>query len=98
MTQAPGCASSSQRRPDVRYWDAVTDYEKTIIARIRAERRRQGVTHAWVTEGMRAYGFTDWHRSTMSKVEIGQRHVLAAEILGLAEVLNVPAVTLLGLD
>jgi transcriptional regulator with XRE-family HTH domain len=73
----------------------VANYSEAIIGNIRAERARKAVTQADVVTGMRALGFTNWHRQTMARIELGERRLLAEEVLGLAEVLHVPAVKLL---
>lgn len=73
----------------------VTSYAEAITANIRAERARKHMSQAGVAEGMRAYGFTNWRRPTVSRVEYGYRQILAVELLALADVFGVPATVLL---
>jgi transcriptional regulator with XRE-family HTH domain len=60
---------------------------ETIIDNVRAYRARRRLDQADVVREMRALGYTNWHRQTMSKVERGERRLLAEEIVGLAKVL-----------
>jgi len=73
----------------------VTNYAEVISANIRAERARLGMSQASAAEGMRAYGFTNWQRPTLAKIEHGQRQILAAEVLTLADVFGIPVMRLL---
>jgi len=59
----------------------VMNYAEAISGNIRAERARLRMSQISAAEGMRAYGFTNWSRSTLAKIELGQRHILAEEIL-----------------
>jgi hypothetical protein len=61
---------------------------ETILDNLRAYRARRRLDQADVVAGMRALGFTNWHRQTMSKVERGERSIRAEEIIGLAKVLH----------
>ena len=73
------CAPDSASVPDIA--------REAIIDNVRAYRARRRLDQADVVMAMRALGYTNWHRQTMSKVERGERRLLAEEIIGLARVL-----------
>lgn len=74
----------------VEYWRSI------LAANIRAERARAALSQQEVADGMRELGFVGWFSQTLSKVECGDRRVLAEEILGLAQVLKTPVGALTG--
>jgi hypothetical protein len=73
------CAPDSASVPDIA--------REAIIDNVRAYRARRRLDQADVVMAMRALGYTNWHRQTMSEVERGERRLLAEEIIGLARVL-----------
>jgi transcriptional regulator with XRE-family HTH domain len=68
---------------------APTSYADVVLRNIRAWRARQKLGQADVVERMRALGFTNWHRQTLSRIEQGERRITVEEILGLAYALDV---------
>jgi transcriptional regulator with XRE-family HTH domain len=68
---------------------ASTSYADVVMRNIRAARARQKLDQADVVERMRALGFRNWHRQTLSRIEQGERRVTFEEALGLAFVLDV---------
>jgi transcriptional regulator with XRE-family HTH domain len=69
----------------------MTNYAEMIRSNIRAERARKRLDQADITAGMRTLGFANWHRGILGKIERGERRLLAEELLGLADVLDIPA-------
>ena len=67
---------------------AATSYAEVIVRNLRALRARRKLDQSNVVERMRALGFTNWHRQTLSRVEQGQRKLLAEELIGLAYALD----------
>ena len=66
-----------------------------LAANIRAERARKGLDQASVVNGMRDLGFSEWRRQTVSRVERGERRVLAEEICALTIVLGTSVAALM---
>ena len=66
-----------------------------LAANIRAARARKRLQQSDVVAGMRALGFSEWHRQTVSRVERGERRVLAEEICALATVLETSVAALM---
>ena len=66
-----------------------------LAANIRAARARKRLQQSDVVTGMHALGFTEWHRQTVSRVERGERRVLAEEICALATVLETSVAALM---
>lgn len=62
---------------------AQASFSDVIVRNIRTLRARKGLDQGDVVERMRNLGFTNWHRQTMSKIELGQRRVTMEELLGL---------------
>ena len=69
-------------------WEPVGSFSDVIVRNIRTLRARKGLDQGDVVEAMRKLGFSNWHRQTMSKIELGQRRVALEELLGLAVVFN----------
>ena len=67
---------------------ASTSYAKVIVSNLRAVRNRKDLEQRDLVERMRQLGFTNWHRQTLSRIEQGQRKLLAEELLGLAYALD----------
>jgi transcriptional regulator with XRE-family HTH domain len=67
---------------------ADASYAAVIVRNIRALRARKNLDQADVVERMRGLGFTNWHRQTLSRVEQGNRKLLAEELLALAYALD----------
>lgn len=67
---------------------APTSYADVIVRNIRGMRSRKGLDQSELVERMRALGFTNWHRQTISRVERGDRRIQAEELLGLAVALE----------
>lgn len=70
-------------------------FADVIVRNLRAQRARMKLGQADVVERMRALGFTNWHRQTLSRIEQGQRKLLAEEILGLSLALEIEMANLL---
>jgi transcriptional regulator with XRE-family HTH domain len=68
---------------------ALPSYAAVIVRNLRAVRARKGLEQRDLVERMRALGFTNWHRQTLSRIEQGQRNLLAGELLGLVVALEV---------
>lgn len=77
--------------------DVPSAYTDKITANIRAQRAYKAIKQDEVVEGMHALGYTYWHRQTVGQVEHGKRHLLAAELFGLAQVLGTSVNRLLGI-
>jgi transcriptional regulator with XRE-family HTH domain len=67
-------------------WEPAASFSDVIVRNIRTLRARQKLDQDDVVQGMRKLGFTNWHRQTMSKIELGKRRVTLEEVLGLAVV------------
>ena len=67
---------------------AATSYAKVIVRNLRAVRTRRDLEQRDLVERMRQLGFLNWHRQTLSRIEQGQRKLLAEELLGLAYALE----------
>jgi transcriptional regulator with XRE-family HTH domain len=67
---------------------ASTSYADVIVRNLRAVRVRKKLEQRDLVERMRQLGFPNWHRQTLSRIEQGQRNLLAAELLGLAYALE----------
>ena len=67
-------------------WAPPPSFSDVIMRNIRTQRVRKGLDQGAVVEAMRKLGFTNWHRQTMSKIELGQRRVTLEELLGLVVV------------
>jgi transcriptional regulator with XRE-family HTH domain len=65
---------------------ADASFSDVIVRNIRTLRARKGLDQGDVVNHMRKLGFTNWHRQTMSKIELGQRRVTMEELLGLVVV------------
>lgn len=75
---------------------ASTSYADVVMRNIRAWRARQKLDQADVVERMRALGFKNWHRQTLSRIEQGERRITVEELVGLAIALDVTMHQLLG--
>ena len=75
---------------------ALPDYADAIVQNVRAERARKGLEQRDLVERMRALGCTNWHRQTLSRVERGERRLLAEEVFVLALALQTSIPRLLG--
>lgn len=64
-------------------WEPVGSFSDVIVQNIRTLRARKGLDQSDVVDEMRKLGFSNWHRQTMSKIELGQRRVALEELLGL---------------
>src|SRR5262245_34322271 len=64
-------------------------FEDLLARNLRAYRAAANLSQAQISRRMQALGFMSWQRSTMSLVEQGKRKLTAAELVGLALVLNV---------
>ena len=71
-------------------------YGAVLAANVRATRVRKDLDQGTVVERMRALGFTNWYRQTISRIERGDRRLAAEEILGLAYALGTNIPTLMG--
>jgi transcriptional regulator with XRE-family HTH domain len=74
---------------------APTTYSQVLTANLRVARSRLGIEQESVAARMRALGYTSWKRQTVSKVERGDRRLLAEEIPALAIVLCTAVAALL---
>jgi transcriptional regulator with XRE-family HTH domain len=63
-------------------------FARNIARNIRAARVRNELEQRNVVARMRAMGFGNWHRQTLSKIETGERRLLADELLALAYALD----------
>lgn len=63
---------------------ATASYADVIVRNVRAERARRGLEQRDLVERMRALGLANWHRQTLSRVERGERRLLAEEVMALA--------------
>lgn len=75
---------------------ALSDYAGVIVRNVRAERARKGLEQRDLVERMRALGLTNWHRQTLSRVERGERRLLAEEVFALALALQTSIPRLMG--
>jgi len=64
-------------------WAPIPSFSDVIVSNIKSLRARRGLDQDDVVKAMRELGFTNWHRQTMSKIELGQRRVTLEELLGL---------------
>lgn len=69
-----------------------------LAANIRAARARKRLQQSDVVTGMRDLGFTEWHRQTVSRVEHGDRRILAEEVCALATVLETSVASLMSIS
>lgn len=76
--------------PDWRILACVTPttYNEVLVSNVRAARGRAGIEQETAAARMRALGFEGWVRQTVSKVERGERKVMAEEVPALAYVLQ----------
>lgn len=75
---------------------ALSDYADAIVRNVRAERARKGLEQRDLVERMRLLGCTNWHRQTLSRVERGERRLLAEEVFVLAIALQTSLPRLMG--
>jgi transcriptional regulator with XRE-family HTH domain len=75
---------------------ALSDYADAIVRNVRAERARKGLEQRDLVDRMRALGCTNWHRQTLSRVERGERRLLAEEMFVLALALETSIPRLMG--
>lgn len=75
---------------------ALSTYADVIVQNLRAARARKGLEQRDLVERMRALGVTNWHRQTLSRVERGERRLLAEEIFALALALETSISALMG--
>ena len=64
------------------------EYEKSLVAGVKAHRLAQGLSQIELADRMSSLGFK-FHQATVYKIENGERKISAAEAMGLAEVFNV---------
>lgn len=91
-------------------WDPVEEFArlgrrqlwvKTIgsnfAAALKARRTAAGISqqHVAMTMAM-LYGHTNWHQTTVAKVEAGEREVRLAEAVALAQIVGSPLSQLIG--
>ena len=69
-------------------------YDFIVGRQIRALREARGLTQAHLSARLQTKG-CDVTRSAVAKMEVGQRHIYAAELRALRDILNVPYDTLL---
>jgi transcriptional regulator with XRE-family HTH domain len=67
---------------------ADASYAVLIARNLHAVRVRRGLEQRDLVERMRQLGFGNWHRQTLSRIEQGQRNLLAQELLSLAYALD----------
>lgn len=65
---------------------------------MREARERRGITQGHIARTLSAAHGLAWHQTTTGKVETGERRILLAEALAVADVLGVPLAELLGAD
>jgi transcriptional regulator with XRE-family HTH domain len=75
---------------------ALSDYADAIMRNVRAERARKGLEQRDLVERMRALGCANWHRQTLSRVERGERRLVAEEVFALAIALQTSIPALMG--
>ncbi len=61
-------------------------YEKKIGANVRYLREKCGMTQEMLSAKLQVFG-CDITRSALAKIEVGQRHLYADEVLALKEIL-----------
>jgi transcriptional regulator with XRE-family HTH domain len=64
-------------------WAPIPSFSDVIVRNIKSLRARRGLDQDDVVKAMREMGFANWHRQTMSKIELGQRRITLEELLGL---------------
>lgn len=69
-------------------------YDLLVGRQIRAVREKKGLTQEQLAARLQTCG-CDVTRSALAKMEVGQRHIYAAELRALRNILNVPYETLL---
>ncbi len=69
-------------------------YDSVVGRQIRAAREACGMTQEQLAARLQTRD-CDVTRSAVAKMEVGQRHIYAAELRALREILNVPYETLL---
>lgn len=74
----------------------VLDYSYDLLVgrQIRAVREEKGLTQEQLSARLQTCG-CDVTRSALAKMEVGQRHIYAAELRALQKILDVPYETLL---
>lgn len=77
---------------------ATSSYADALARNVRAARARRGLRNADVIERMRSLGYTNWYQQTFSKIQRGERRLMADEIFGLAWALEINMSALLGGD
>jgi transcriptional regulator with XRE-family HTH domain len=63
---------------------AQSSYADVIVRNLLARRAWLKLGQADIVARMRGLGFTNWHRQTLSRVEQGDRRLVAEELLGLS--------------
>jgi transcriptional regulator with XRE-family HTH domain len=76
--------------------NGATEPERVLAANLREARKERGMTQKAVAEGMGFLGFSMMH-TTIAKIEAGERPIRVNESFGLAAVVGVNIVELLGL-
>lgn len=64
------------------------EYEKTVGAKIRTYRERNGLTQEQLSARLQVNG-CDITRSALAKIEVGQRHIYLDELKLIKEILGI---------